>query len=112
MGVTIKGKGMKTPLYVVWHPDSGENGPEHGSHYRAMNAEQAAEAWAKDYNEGDYPLSSNECHGELVKVAMVGNEAAVHTFKVRAEMSIDYYADTVHPEPDWAHHLEQEVDRG
>jgi hypothetical protein len=90
---------MAEQLWIVWHPDGGEDGPEHGSHYRAASASLAAEAWAQNYDEDDYPLSANEDHREVVKVVKVANDPVVHTFKVRAVISVDYYADAVDPAP-------------
>jgi hypothetical protein len=91
---------MAEQLWIVWHPDGGEDGPEDGSHYRVASASLAAEAWARDFDNDDYPLSANEDHREVVKVAMVANDPIVYTFKVRAMISVDYYADAVDPVPD------------
>jgi hypothetical protein len=90
---------MAEQLWVVWHPDGGEDGPEHGRHYRAADASLAAEAWAKHFDQDDYDLSANEDHREIVKVAMVANDPIIRTFKVRAVISVDYYADAVDPVP-------------
>ncbi len=88
---------MIDPIWIVWHPDGGEDGPSDGRHIRAQSAEAAAEQWAEDWDAGDYALASNEDHHETVKVIMVANDPKVHTFKVRAVISTDYYADEVTP---------------
>jgi hypothetical protein len=86
---------MTHAMWIVWHPGGGEDGPEDGKHYRAISAEDAAQQWAKNYDEDDYPLASGEDHREVVKVVMVANDPVVHTFAVRAVTSVDYYADAV-----------------
>ena len=84
---------MGEPTWIVWHPDGGEHGPEQGTHYEAADAEFAAEKWAENYDVDDYPLTRNEDRREIVKVVMVANDPVVHTFTVRAAISVDYYAD-------------------
>jgi hypothetical protein len=84
---------MGDPTWIVWHPDGGEDGPEQGKHYQAVDAEFAAEKWAEDYDKGDYTLTQNEDCREIVKVMMVANDPVVRTFAVRAAISVDYYAD-------------------
>lgn len=86
---------MTHPMWIVWHPDGGEGGPEQGTHYRAMDAEHAAEEWAENYDVGDYPLTRNEDHREVVKVVAADGDPTVSTFAVRAAISVDYYADEV-----------------
>jgi hypothetical protein len=88
---------MTRPTWIVWHPDGGEDGPEQGTHYIAVSAEDAARQWAEDYDAGDYPLTSNEDHSEVVKVVMVANDPKLHAFAVRAVTSVDYYAREVGP---------------
>jgi hypothetical protein len=87
------------PLWIVWHPDGGEDGPGDGCHFRADSPEDAAVQWAHHYDEdsADYTLISKEGSTETVKVCMVANDPIVHTFKVRGEMSLDYYADEAQP---------------
>lgn len=84
---------MVDPLWIVWHPDGGEDGPDDGGYYRASSAENAAEQWAQRYDADDYPLRSDEDRRELVKVCPDGDHAAVHIFKVHASISVDYYAE-------------------
>ena len=83
--------------WSVWHPDGGEEGPEDGTDYTADSAEAAAEKWAEDFDEGDYSLSCNMDHREIVKVVEQDNKTVsdIQTFTVRAVLETNYYADEV-----------------
>ena len=86
---------MTQPLWNVWHPEGGEDGPEDGMRVRAVDAEIAAENWASRYDSDDYPLREDEDRREVVKVSPVDGGLTVRTFAVRASISVNYYADEV-----------------
>ena len=88
---------MSTTTWIVWHPDGGEDGPEDGHEYLAENAEEAAQKWAEDYDESDYPLTGSEDNRETVKIIAQANDPVARTFHVWASISVDYCSEEVTP---------------
>jgi hypothetical protein len=86
--------GMHT--YIVWHPDGGEDGPSDGIRFIADSHEEAAHQWAERYdrNAGDYPLAADD-QAEIVHVKLLGNDAVLRRFRVRAIPSVSYLADEI-----------------
>ncbi len=84
--------------WVVWHPDSGDDGPGDGISVWARNPQRAAEKWARDYDIPEYPLSVNKNLVEIVRVQSAdGISTTVHTFAVRASIHVGFHATEITP---------------
>lgn len=81
---------MKT--FIVWRPNDGEDKAD-GREIEATDHEDAAAKWAKRHDRDDYPLSNGEI--ETVLVSETHDGAQEFHFRVRAVISVDYYADEV-----------------
>ncbi len=77
------------PLFQVWCPAEHET-EEGASSYRGEDEEGAARAWAESFDEVEHPLLDSR--SDLV-VHVKDAQGVVTRWKVRAEASIDYYAD-------------------
>lgn len=82
---------MSDQTWIIWHPAGGDEGPEDGRPYIAATPEEAAQKWAKDYDQDVYPLTSNEDHREIIKVVAQANDPVVRTYSVWASISVDYF---------------------
>ena len=71
--------------YEIWTDEEGDS-REYGSCYYGQNAENAAEKWAKNYNEdGDYSLMNEE------KIVIVLNTETNQEIKVVVSAEPDIY---------------------
>ena len=77
------------PQYLVWCPEVHEF-EEGASSYHGEDEEGAARTWARSYDECDHPLL--DTHSGL-EVFVKDAQGVVTKWRVRAEASIDYYAD-------------------
>ena len=78
------------PLWTVWCPEDGADGPEDGRTVRAFDADQAAERWADhDDCNGDYDIVS----GRSTPIVHVqGEDEEVTRWKVTGEAEPVYTA--------------------
>jgi hypothetical protein len=83
---------MTSPLWIVWNPDGGDEGPDDGRKFRAVDAQDAAQQWAYcAESEGwEYTLEEKP---ETVVVCRVDDIGSQRKFRVRAQTSRDYFAD-------------------
>jgi hypothetical protein len=87
----VGGKKECPPSYAVWCPAERET-EEGALTFRGEDEEGAARAWAQSFDEVEHPLLDSRSELEVyVKDA----QGVVTRWKVRAEASIDYYADPV-----------------
>ena len=83
---------MSLPLWIVWNPDGGDEGPDDGYKFRAVSAKDAAQQWglrAESYG-CEYTL---EQAPETVMVCPFDDISNQRKFRVRAQASRDYFAD-------------------
>lgn len=85
---------MSNCLWVVWHPDGGEDGPDDGRWFHSATAEDAAKQWGQRHESDgcDYTL---DIEPETVMVCPDDDHSRIEAFRVRAETSRYYYVDTV-----------------
>ena len=83
---------MTYPGWIVWNPDGGDEGPDDGYKFRAIDAQDAAQQWG-------YRVESHGCEytleeiPETVTVCRVDDIGSQRKFRVRAQTSRDYFAD-------------------
>ena len=83
---------MTYPLWVVWTPDGGDEGPDDGSKFRASDAQDAAQQWAHCAESEGWEYTLEETP-ETVTVCRVDDIGSRRKFRVRAQTSRDYFAD-------------------
>jgi len=80
------------PLWVVWNPDGGDEGPDDGSRFRASDAQDAAQQWGHRFESHGCEYTLEETP-ETVVVCRVDDIGSQRKFRVRAQTSRDYFAD-------------------
>ena len=85
---------MAPPEWIVWYPAGGEDGPDDGRHIRAHYAKSAAEEWGRqhEWRNCEYTLDSEP---ETVMICPSEDRTMIQSFRVRAETSRHYFADSV-----------------
>lgn len=79
--------------YVVWWPEGGESKRD-GREFEAQDHWLAVLDWAEHHDSScDYALTNGGV--EIVFAAEPFDGAEEFQYRVRAEMSVDYYADEV-----------------
>jgi hypothetical protein len=83
---------MTLPLWNVWNPDGGDEGPDDGYSFRAISAQDAAQQWGQrcESHGCEYTLEETP---ETVTVCLVDDIGNQRKFRVRAQTSRDYFAD-------------------
>lgn len=74
--------------YTVFHDDYLD---ECGEKVHGYSFEDAAERYAKDYDEDDHPLLD----GDPVEIEIEDKDGLRKRFRISAEPSIDYYVDEI-----------------
>ena len=89
---------MTAPLWIVWHPDGGDMGPDDGRKFRAIDARDAVEQWGHRFeiHSCEYTLEETP---ETVMVCRVDDIGSQHKFRVRAQTLRDYVADELEVQP-------------
>jgi hypothetical protein len=83
---------MTLPLWCVWNPDGGDEGPDDGHKFRADSAQDAAEQWGRRCESYGCEYTLEETP-ETVTVCPVDDIRNQRKFRVRAQTSRDYFAD-------------------
>ena len=83
---------MTLPLWSVWNPDGGDEGPDDGYRFRAVSAQEAAQQWGQRCESHCFEYTLEETP-ETVTVCPVDDIGNQHKFRVRAQTSRDYFAD-------------------
>lgn len=87
----MMGIAHQLPIWIVWHPADGEEGPQDGQTFRAYDGKEAAELWAKrheDFN-CEYTL---DVEPKTVMACCSDDLEDVQTFVVSAQTRRHYYA--------------------
>jgi hypothetical protein len=81
---------MTVTAWIVWCPELG-GGRDGAGTIRAVSAEAAARQWGQNYDQrGDYDLARGATY--VVMVAEDREGSPEQRFEVRAEPSVDYFA--------------------
>jgi hypothetical protein len=83
---------MTLPLWIVWNPGGGDEGPDDGYKFRAIDAQDAAQQWAHRAESKGWEYTLEETP-ETVTVCPVDDINNQRKFRVRAQTSRDYFAD-------------------
>ena len=83
---------MTLPLWVVWNPEGGDEGPDDGYKFQAVSAQEAARQWGRrgESYGCEYTLEETP---ETVTVCPVDDIGNQRKFRVRAQTSREYFAD-------------------
>ena len=83
---------MTLPLWVVWNPEGGDEGPDDGYKLQAVSAQEAAVRWGQrcESHGCEYTLEETP---ETVVVCRVDDIRNQRKFRVRAQTSREYFAD-------------------
>lgn len=90
---------MTYPLWLIWNPAAGEDGPDQGRLVSARDPQSAAEEWAYQYDRysSDFELVKNEDHRELIHICLSSDPTEVFTFEVYGVVSYEYHASRIEP---------------
>ena len=86
------GGGVSDPLWTVWNPGGGDDGPDGGHRFRAIDAQDATQQWGRRF-ESCYCEYTLEETPETVMVCRVDGIGNQYKFRVRAQVSRDYFAE-------------------
>lgn len=85
--------------WIVWHPDGGEEGQDHGRTIMASSAMTAADAWADEFDFSDNKYTTVQGEPQNVFVCKADQTGATE-YKVSGRIIRRYHAEKIEPPHD------------